>query len=66
MAIQLPKLTPARIIAILSLLLNILGGTGTIQPLVGDHDDVCPAPTPARASAHEPAPPPPALDAPSN
>lgn len=46
MAIKLPfKITPAHIVAFLSLLLNLLGGTGTIQPLVGEPPPpVCPAP----------------------
>ena len=33
MAFKFPKITPARVIAFLSLVLNLLGGSGIIPPL---------------------------------
>jgi len=44
MAIKLPfKLDAKTVALILSFLLNILGGTGTVQPLVGDECSPAPA-----------------------
>lgn len=49
MAFKLPfKITPHTVITFLSLLLNLLGGTGTIEPLVGGH------PAPAHVAAPAP------------
>lgn len=47
MAFKLPKFNAHTIVTILSLLLNLLGGTGQIEPLVGGH----PAPAPVAAPA---------------
>jgi hypothetical protein len=43
MAIKLPFKFNAKTVAlILSILLNILGGTGTVQPLLDQPDALCP------------------------
>lgn len=55
MAIKLPfKITPAHIVAFLSLLLNLLGGTGTVQPLMGGEVPDCPVASPALPDAATP------------
>ena len=43
MTVKLPfKITKTQIVCFISLLLNLLGGTNTIQPLVNVPDPVCP------------------------
>ncbi len=57
MAVKLPLgITKTQICFFISLLLNLLGGTGTIQPLLGAPDPECPVASPALS----PAPPAPA------
>lgn len=66
MAIKLPfKLDKKTIALILSVLLNILGGTGTVQPLFDAPDPICPPTTTVDAGDAFEAPAPKASPAPS-
>ena len=66
MAIKLPfKLDKKTIALILSVLLNILGGTGTVEPLFDEPDAVCPPVTTVDALDAFEAPAPKASPAPS-
>lgn len=59
MAFKLPfKLDKKTLALILSVLLNILGGTGTVEPLFDDAEPVCPptATVDARDAFEAPAP----------
>lgn len=47
---KLPPIQKSHIVLVLSLLLNLLGGTGTLPPLLGGDAPACPPCPPANAA----------------
>jgi hypothetical protein len=53
MAIKLPfKITLKNVLFFISIITNLLGGTGQIQPLLGGPEPAAPAPAAAPSSPH--------------